>query len=152
MSVHGGEIIGSAFPDDTGAIDPDLAIALRAYASAGSGYAAAVNALANARVLVAVVAVLGESEVDDRGLVHDKSADMATVLMTNPAGETALLAFSSIESMKLWDPQARPVPVTAIDAAKAAVAEGALGMVLDIAGPTKLVVEGDILRLLAAAG
>lgn len=147
------EIVGSAFPTDTGACDPRLRAALAAYdGTAAAAYVEAVNALANARVLVPVVAMLGEVEVDDDGRAHDKSSEMATVLITNPAGEKALLAFSSIETLARWDPGARPVPVQAIEAARAALAEDAVGMVLDIAGPTKLVIEGDLLAQFAAAG
>lgn len=148
------EIVGSAFPTDTGACDPRLRAALAAYdgTTAAAAYVEAVNALANARVLVPVVAMLGEVEVDDDGRAHDKSSEMSTVLITNPAGEKALLAFSSIETLARWDPGARPVPVQAIEAARAALAEDAVGMVLDIAGPTKLVIEGDLLAQFAAAG
>lgn len=146
------EIVGSAFPHDTGEADPRLHAALAAYDGSGPTYVEAVNALANARVLVPVVAVLGEVEYDEAGLAHDKTSDMATVLMTNAAGEKALLAFSSTETLARWDPQARPVPVWAIEAAKAAIAEGAVGMVVDIAGPAKLVLEGYLLAQLAAAG
>ena len=57
-----------------------------------------------------VVAVLGEVEHDDAGLAHDKSSDMATVLMTSPDGRRGLLAFTCSATMSRWDPAARPVP------------------------------------------
>ena len=64
--------------------------------------------LAGSRLLVPVVALLGEVEYDDAGLAHDKSSDMATVLLTAPDGRRALLAFSGTDAMRAWDPEARP--------------------------------------------
>jgi SseB protein N-terminal domain len=140
------------FPDDTGEVDPRLRHALTAYAAAPddvAAYAAALTALAGSRLLVPVVAVLGEVEVDEQGLAHDKSSDMAAVLLTGRDGRRALLAFTGVEPMGRWRPDARPVPVTPRDAARAAVAEGAAALVVDVAGPVTLAVEGHPLRVLA---
>ena len=52
------------------------------------------------RLLVPVVAVLGEVEVDDAGLAHDKTSDMATVLLTGQDGRQALLAFTSLDDAR----------------------------------------------------
>ena len=46
------------------------------------------------RLLVPVVAILGEVEHDEQGLAHDKTSDMAAVLMTGRDGRKALLAFT----------------------------------------------------------
>ena len=99
-----------------------------------------------------VVAVLGEAEVDERGLARDKSSDMAAVLMQGRDGRTALLAFTSLATLAAWDPEARPVPVPARTAALAAVQEaaGARGRPRRTGGP--FVVEGDDLRSLASGG
>ena len=51
-------------------------------------------ALAGSRVLVPVVAVLGEVEHDAAGLTRDKDSDMAAVLLRGADGRLALLAFS----------------------------------------------------------
>jgi hypothetical protein len=96
-----------------------------------------------------VVAVLGEVEHDEAGLAHDKTSDMATVLMTGRDGRTALLAFTSTESLHRWDPRARPVPVSASRAAEAAVQDGAAAMLVDVAGPVLFVVETEDLREIA---
>ena len=92
-------------------------------------------ALGSARVLVPVVAELGESEVGADGLARDKSADMATVLMRGADGRLALLAFTSLATLHRWDPEARPVPVPSHVAAQAAVQDGAVALLLDVAGP-----------------
>ncbi|CAN5440218.1 hypothetical protein BH09ACT12_BH09ACT12_22960 [soil metagenome] len=149
------QLQGAAFPDDDGSADPTLAAALTAYGAASgaeetTAYVAALALLQTARVLVPVVAVLGEVELDEHGLAHDKSSDMAAVLMQTPDGRRGLLGFTSTEAMAAWNPEARPVPVTARSAAQAAVQEDAAALVLDVAGPTRFVVDGDTLRALAA--
>lgn len=144
------QLLAPAYPDDTGEADPALAAALTAYAADPAALPEALARLQTARLLVPVVAVAGEVEVDQRGLAHDKTSDMAAVLVQGPDGRRGLLAFTSIETMARWDPAARPVPVTASTAAMAAVQEGADAMVVDLAGPARIVVDGDHLRPFAA--
>lgn len=143
------QLVGSEYPGDTGEADPRLEAALAAYAVDASAYVKALQALGSARLLVPVVAVLGEVELDDAGLAHDKSSDMATVLLTGADGRQALLAFTSTVSLAAWDQQARPVPVSAVVAAQSAVQEGAAALLVDVAGPVRLVVEGEDLTRLA---
>ena len=101
-------------------------------------------------LLVPVVAVLGEVEVDEAGLAHDKSSDMAAVLITGSEGSLGLLAFTGLDALRAWDPQARPVPVPARVAAASAVQEGATALVVDVAGPAMLAIEGDDLAAVAS--
>ncbi|WP_166139910.1 SseB family protein [Nocardioides ochotonae] len=142
-------LLGPAFPDDTGQQDPALVAALTAYAAGTGGRAAVLAALVGTRLLVPVVAVLGEVEVGEDGLAREKSSDMAAVLMTTPDGRRGLLAFTGTEPMRTWNPEARPVPVTAQAAAQSAIQEEASALVIDIAGPARLVVEGNDLRAVA---
>ena len=145
-------LMGSGFTDDDGTASPELTEALRAYDTAPQDavrYAAVLRAFAASRVLVPVVAVLGEVEYDEQGLAHDKSSDMATVLLTGADGRQALLAFTSTVSLRAWQADARPVPVAASDAAKAALQDAADALVVDLAGPVRFVVEGETLRRLA---
>ena len=139
------------FPGDDGAADPALAEALAGYAAdPDRRHAATLAVLQHTRLLVPVVAVLGEVEHDEQGLAHDKTSDMAAVLMRGRDGRTALLAFTGTEAMRRWDPEARPVPVPAGQAAEAALQDGAAALVVDVAGPVLFVVEEDDLRELAA--
>ena len=143
------------FAGDDGAVDPVVAAALAAYddapeADATEHHHAALAALQEARVLVPVVAVLGEVEYDEQGLAHDKTSDMAAVLMRGRDGRTALLGFTGTTSLTGWNPEARPVPVTVQQAAQAAVQDGAEALLLDVAGPVVFVVEGDDLQQLAS--
>ena len=138
------------FAGDTGEADAALAAGLAAYARQESSHGDVLLALQDARLLVPVVAMLGEVEYDERGLAHDKTSDMAAVLMQGADGRLALLAFTSTETLARWNPEARPVPVVAKLAAQSAVQEDAAALVVDIAGPTTFVVEGDDVCALAS--
>jgi hypothetical protein len=140
------DILAPAYPDDTGAADERLTAALAAYGRREATYADTLTVLADSRLLVPVVAVLGE--VDASGA--DKTADMATVLLTGADGRQALLAFTSLDTMAAWQPDARPVAVPAADAGKAALQDEAAALLVDVAGPVTFVVEGDDLYGLGA--
>ncbi|UYM05219.1 SseB family protein [Solicola gregarius] len=127
---------GPAFPDDDGSTDAAVVDALASY-EADRDLRPVLTALTRSRVLVPVVAVLaGERAADG----SDKQAEMAAVLMTGRDGRNALLAFTGLEALRRWDPDARPVPVPFAQAAQAARSEGAAAVVLDIAGPVRTVV------------
>lgn len=146
----GARILTSSFPGDTGAADPALSAALAAYDGTEERLAEVISALAPSRLLVPVVAVLGEVEVDERGLAHDKSSDMAAVLLRGADGRMALLAFTSTDALARWNPEARPVPVTARVAAQSAVQEEAAALVVDVAGPASFALEGEDLVAFAS--
>ena len=87
-----------------------------------------------------VVAVLDETDDGAHGHTVDKQTDMAVVTLTGPDGRRALPVFTSVAALAAWDADARPVPVTAARAARAAVAEGCHVAVVDLGGeaPTEL--------------
>jgi hypothetical protein len=143
-------IQGSPYVDDDGSADARLVAALRGYADGALQYPEVLAALAGSRLLVPVVALLGDVEHDDAGLAHDKSSDMATVLLTSPDGRKALLAFSGTGAMRTWDPGARPVPVAARLAAATAVQEGADALAVDVASGHRFTVADDDLGRLAS--
>ncbi|MCW2737741.1 SseB family protein [Nocardioides sp.] len=138
------------FADDSGGVDPRVRQVLADHHAGTTSSGAVLAVLQDARLLVPVVAVLGEVELDEQGLAHDKSSDMAAVLVQAADGSTGLLAFTCVETMARWDPEARPVPVTAATAATAAVQDGAEALLVDLAGPASYVVDGDDLTRLAA--
>lgn len=141
---------GSAYVDDDGSADAALATALAAHDAGTAGEVEVLARLASSRLLVPVVAVLGEVEVGDDGLARDKSSDMAAVLLTGADGRQALLAFTDLTALAAWDPAARPVPVAANLAAATAVQEGAAALVIDVAGPHRFVLADDDLHRIAA--
>ncbi|TWD73245.1 type III secretion system (T3SS) SseB-like protein [Kribbella amoyensis] len=135
----------TGFDDDDGSADPGLAAAL-----AARDHGATLQALTKARLLVPVVAMLGEIELDENGLAHDKSSDMAVALLRGQDGRNALLAFTSTESLARWSPDARPMPAQTQLVATAAIQEGAAAIVLDVAGPAPGVMETEDVQRLAA--
>lgn len=146
----GARLIEATFPEDTGAQSPEVAAALTAYAADRSTYPAVLAALQRSRLLVPVVALLGEVEYDDKGLAHDKSSDMAAVLMKGRDGRLALLAFTGTEALGRWNAEARPVPVPAQVAAQSALQDEAEALVVDVAGPVQVVLDGEDLVGLAS--
>ncbi|MCW2783012.1 MAG: hypothetical protein JWR35_3461 [Marmoricola sp.] len=146
------DIPDPGFVGDDGAVDPALAVALAAYDDRPEPlHRATLAVFQHARVLVPVVAVLGEVEYDEAGtgLAREKTSDMAAVLMQGADGRQALLAFTCAASLRTWNPEARPVPVTVGQAAQAAVQDNADALLVDVAGPVLFVVEGEDLRAIA---
>ena len=135
---HDRSLASPQFPGDDGTVDAGLAAAF-------GDDLAVLAALAEARVFVPIIALLGEAPAEG-----DKNADMAAVLMTGADGRKALLAFSSVASMAAWDPKARPVPILGRDAARATLDEGASALLLDLGSSSFTVVETDDVGHLAA--
>jgi len=133
------------FSDDDGTADPRLSAALAAWAEDRTAHDPVLAALKEARLLVPVVAVLGEVEEDENGLRREKTSDMA--VPTLKAGDRkALPAFTSTESLARWDPAARPVAVPLHQALQAAAHEQADTLVIDLAGPVAYELTGAALR------
>jgi hypothetical protein len=64
-------------------------------------------------------------------------------------GRAAILAFTCLDALARWRADARPVPAEADRVWRAAVADGC-AVVIDVAGPVPLAVEGARLGALAA--
>ncbi|WP_327270036.1 SseB family protein [Streptomyces sp. NBC_01218] len=136
------------FSDDDGTADPALTAALTAWSQDRAAVGPVLAALRDARLLVPVVAVLGEVEEDENGLRREKTSDMAVPTL-RAGNRCALPAFTSTASLALWDPQARPVAVPLHQALQAAAHEKADTVVLDLAGPVAFELSGAALRALA---
>ncbi|MFD8807344.1 SseB family protein [Streptomyces sp. NPDC059597] len=152
------------FSDDDGSADPRLTAALAAWAEDRTAVGPVLEALKGARLLVPVVAVLGEVEEDSEegreaprkggagrrvgGLRREKTSDMAVPTL-KAQGRTALPAFTSTESLARWDAAARPVAVPLHQALQAAAHEKADTVVLDLAGPVPFELTGPALLALA---
>ncbi|MFC5723207.1 SseB family protein [Streptomyces gamaensis] len=145
------------FSDDDGSADPELAAALAAWSADRSAEPRVLAALTGARLLVPVVAVLGEVEEGlgappsktGGGLKREKTSDMAVPTLQAPDGRRALLAFTSVESLKRWRPDGRPVAVPLHQALRAAAHEKADTVVLDVSGPVTYQLTGPALLALA---
>jgi hypothetical protein len=148
---------GQQFRGDRGAADPLLTAALAAYQVGQGSEQAALTALAAARLLVPVIAVLGHGAATDGAATDgaptaprgDKDSEMVLPTLIGRDGRPAVLAFTGLDALARWRPDARPVPAEADRVWRAAVADGC-AVVIDVAGPVPLAVEGARLAALAA--
>jgi hypothetical protein len=129
---------------DTGEADPAVAAALAAYAAGAATEHFVLTAVAASRLLVPVVAVLAAAHADGT----EKETEMALPTLIGNDGRKAVIAFTATETVKRWRADARPVPVPAPRLWPAVESERAAAVVIDVAGPVPLVIEGARLRAL----
>ena len=126
------------FANDDGSIDPVLAEALTT-----KNQARIIAALSMTRVLTAIA----ESEEE---IPSDCDDNLGTLMLRGADGRKALLSFSSLETLTSFSKVARPMPLFTTEAARAAKAEGAEALLLDLGTEHFTVVEGDDFEALAA--
>ncbi len=110
---------------------------------------AVVDALRHARLLIPLVAQLGETGVTAAGHLVDKSQELAIVTVEGPDGRTVLPVFSSVQAMQRWNPKARPVPADGARVALAAASEETDLVVLDPLSETEFVIRRPALWAIA---
>lgn len=104
---------------------------------------------AKARVLIPLLADLGESGEGAHGQTVDKSADLSIVNVQTPDDQVGLPVFSSVEAMQRWNPNARPVPSDAVKVALAAASEGNTRIILDPGSETEFAFRRAAIAALA---
>jgi SseB protein N-terminal domain len=142
----------SPFPGDLGAASSETRRRMAAASAEATpiAYLRAVAALCGDRLLVPVVATMTRLGQTVGGLTSDKEAEMSVVTLQTQDGRRALLAFTGLDALQSWQSDARPVPVTVDIAAQAAKSEDVSAVLIDVAGPHPLVIDGEILAELAA--
>lgn len=134
---------------DTGEADPVVTAALDAYGRGQGGEHDALTAVAGARLLVPVVAVpAGGNPVPAGHAGAEKETEMVLPTLVGNDGRKAVIAFTGVETIRRWNPEARPVPFPAASVWEYAAHEQN-AVVIDVAGPVPLVVEGARLAALA---
>jgi hypothetical protein len=114
------------FDGDDGRITPVLGEARRRLLAGESDEPGFVNALAGQRLFAPVIAT-GHGDARH----GDKEADISLVTLAAADGRSAMPAFTSVEALTAWHPEARPVAAEAERVMLAALAEGAQLVVLD---------------------
>jgi hypothetical protein len=127
--------------DDDGSAPELLRRALERFRSGTGDQAEVVDAVRASRLLIPLLAELGETGTTEAGLRVDKSQELSIVTVAAPDGRTAMPVFSSVETMRMWNPAARPVPAAGTRVALAAVAEGTDLVVLDPGSPGSFVLR-----------
>ncbi|WP_431277550.1 SseB family protein [Leifsonia poae] len=139
----------NTFGDDDGSAQPHLLAALAAFRSGEVGPEAVVDAVRTARLLIPLVAQLGESGENEHGHTIDKSQELAIVTVAGPDGRKVLPVFSSVAAMQAWNPLARPVPADGSRVALAAASEETELVVLDPTSETEFVIRRPALWAIA---
>jgi hypothetical protein len=139
------------FSADDGSAAPAVAAALAAFAAGTGSEHAALLALAGGRLLVPVVAAAYPDAAagPGRAAAAEKTSQMSIPTLLGRDGRAAVPAFTCLAAMTRWQPGARPVPVEAVNVWRSAVSDSC-AVVLDVAGPVPLVVDGARLAALAA--
>lgn len=153
---------GDEFASDDGSAEPRLEAVLSGYAAGRESEHAMLTALAHARLLVPVVAAVTEVENAPAGAGpacagpggrspgREKTSEMALPVLVGHDGRRAILAFTSVAALARWHPEARPLPAIADRVWQAAIGEQIPAVVVDVAGPVPVAVEGARLAALAA--
>ncbi|HEX4256902.1 MAG TPA: SseB family protein [Streptosporangiaceae bacterium] len=141
---------------DDGTADPRLAAALAQYAAGQESERAMLTVLTGSRLLVPLVERPGEDHAaaaeaghGEAGCDHGMAREMAFPTLIGRDGRPALLAFTSLAALVSWRPEARPVPTPAIEVWGSATGSQC-AVVIDVAGPVPVAVDGARLAALAA--
>lgn len=134
---------------DDGSADPRLAETVLRFTARELGLSEVVAALATARLLVPLLTERGGEGIGPHGQIVDKTQELALVTLAGPDGRAVLPVFSSVDSMRAWNPVARPIPVTVARAALAAASDGLGAIVLDPGSPTALALRRTAFEALA---
>jgi hypothetical protein len=125
-----------------------VAAALSAYAAGQVAERAALETLSRARLLIPLV----ERAADGTGdCGHQGEKEMASPRLIGRDGRPAILAFTSLDAFVRWRPDARPVPAGAGEVWSTAAGDSC-AVVIDVAGPVPLAVDGARLAALASGG
>ncbi len=136
-------------PDDDGSAPPQLLAAIAGFRNGGAGEAEVVEAFRASRLLIPLLAELGEAGVNAEGRQLDKSQELSIVTVEGPDGRTVLPVFSSVAAMSAWNTKARPVPAVGPRVALAAASEGTDLVVLDPTSPTEFALRRPALWAIA---
>ncbi|MBN9613055.1 MAG: SseB family protein [Actinobacteria bacterium] len=141
---------GTAFADDDGRTPAALIHAVDAIraaarvASTGEGptalaaaHAETVAVLSGCRLLIPLLAEAGDLGATPDGRTVEKTQELSIVTVAGPDGRKVMPAFSSVETMRAWNPEARPIPVPAPQAALAAAQEQTDLIIIDPGTPER---------------
>jgi hypothetical protein len=135
--------------NDDGSAPERLIEALRRFRSRELGESEVIDALRESRLLIPLIARLGDSGVGEHGMLVDKSQELSIVTVVGPDGRTVLPVFTSVDAMRDWNPAARPIPADAERVAVAAASEDTDLVVLDPTSPTEFALRRPALWALA---
>jgi hypothetical protein len=146
---EGRELEENRFASDDGSAPKEFLNAIAGFRTGVKSQADVVDAIRSARLLVPLLAKLGESEIGANGLKVDKSAELSIVTVKAPDHQEALVVFSSVSAMQHWNPSARPVPTDAIRVCLAAASQLSTRVVIDPGSETQFVIRRPAIARIA---
>jgi hypothetical protein len=108
-----------------------------------------VDVIRESRLLIPLLANLGDSEEGAHGHKVDKSAELSIVTVGTPDDQNGLPVFSSVAAMQRWNPLARPVPADSRRVALAAAAEENTRVILDPENETEFAIRRPAIAAIA---
>ncbi len=124
--------------DDGSAPAAFLAV-MAGFRTGASSIADVVEVVRGCRLLIPLIAVAGETGTTADGLLVDKTQELSIITVAGPDGRAIVPVFSSVDAMRRWRSDARPVPADAVRVALAAAAEHTDRIVIDPRSPDTLV-------------
>lgn len=146
---EGRELEENRFAGDDGSAPKEFLKAIAGFRTGVKSQADVVDAIRSSRLLVPLLAKLGESEIGANGLKVDKSAELSIVTVKAPDDQEALVVFSSVAAMQRWNPTARPVPTDAIRVCLAAASQLSTRVVIDPGSETQFVIRRPAIARIA---
>ncbi|WP_066081461.1 SseB family protein [Pseudoclavibacter albus] len=146
----GRELSPQPFAGDDGSTPRAYAEAhIRFRAGDDNGLQQVVDVLRETRLLIPLLAELGEEGRASDGAIVDKQADLSIVTVQGPDGRRVLPVFTSVAAMSAWNPTARPVPVEARRAMISAIDDGTELVIVDPGNATEFGVRRPMLWAIA---
>jgi hypothetical protein len=139
----------NSFADDDGKAPAELVSAIASFRAGEVGAEQVVDQIRISRLLVPLIAQVGESEVGAHGQKVDKSAELSIVTVKSPDDQESLVVFSSVEAMSHWNLSSRPVPTDAIRVCLAAASQMSTRVVLDPGSETEFVIRRPAIAKIA---
>jgi hypothetical protein len=146
---EGRELEENRFAGDDGSAPEEFLTVISGFRAGELGQVAVVDVLRVSRLLVPLLAQLGESEIGANGLKVDKSAELSIVTVKSPDDQDALVVFTSVAAMQRWNPSARPVPTDAIRVCLAAASQLSTRVVVDPGSDTEFVIRRPAIARIA---
>ncbi len=146
---RGREFDANPFAGDDGTAPAELMRAISNFRSGQGSAVEIIDAFRGARLLIPLMANLGEGGEGVDGLQADKSSELSIVTVEGPDGYNVLPVFSSVAAMGRWHFDARPVPSDATRVALAAASENTPRVVLDPGSETEFAIRRPALEAIA---
>ncbi|MDT0186270.1 SseB family protein [Microbacterium sp. ARD31] len=126
---------------DDGSADAELLAALTSFREGSGDQESVVEAYRRARLLIPLVAERGDEGTAPSGLTVDKTQELSIVTVASPDGRRVLPVFTSVATMGVWDPTARPIPAEGVRTAAAAMQDDTDLIVVDPGSDTEFVLR-----------